>query len=103
MLGTKWRIVVVCNRVQNSELVEYKNQIYNLYDLVSLFQKRSHQYQESQGNTETQGTSSSDSRSKSQGTNTSEGTNKSHSSNGSSSSSSRGMRLVLAIYKSSFN
>ena len=90
MLGTKWRIVVVCNRVQNSELVEYKNQIYNLYDLVSLFQKRSHQYQESQGNTETQGTSSSDSRSKSQGTNTSEGTNKSHSSNGSSSSSSRG-------------
>ena len=49
MLGLKWRLVVVCEPVAKSEVVAIRNSIYEIYNQVSPYARRSFQHSESSG------------------------------------------------------
>ena len=73
MLGLRWRLAVVCEPVSKTEVAAIRNNVYEIYNLVSPYARRSFQHSESSGQNVSQ--SSSDSTAK--GTSHSE--NKSHS------------------------
>lgn len=49
MLGLKWRLVVVCEPVAKSEVAAIRNNIYEIYNQVSIYAHRSFQHSESNG------------------------------------------------------
>ena len=73
MLGLNWRLVVVCEPVSKSEVAALRNNIYEIYNQVSLYAHRSFQHSENSG----QNFSKSESDSTAKGTSYSD--NKSHS------------------------
>ena len=81
MLGLKWRLVVVCEPVEKSEVIAFRNNIYEIYNQVSPYAHRSFQQSTSSG----QNISASASNSTAKGTSHSE--NNSHSDNTNSSHS----------------
>lgn len=72
MIGTKWRLIVVAEPVSKSEINNWQQEIYKIYDKIAPFAKSSVQQSVNSGNSITTGTSHSDT----QGANF----NKSHSS-----------------------
>lgn len=49
MLGLEWRLVVVCEPVSKQEILEVRGDIYELYNRLSLYSKRTVQHSENDG------------------------------------------------------
>ena len=60
MIGTKWRLIVVAEPVTKSDINDWQQEIYKIYDKISPFAKSSVQQSTNSGNSITTGTSHSD-------------------------------------------
>lgn len=60
MIGTKWRLIVVAEPVLKSEITDWQQEIYKIYDKISPFAKSSLQQSTNSGSSTTTGTSQSD-------------------------------------------
>lgn len=69
MLGNKWRVVIVCQPVSEEEIYEYQENVYNIYNRLSVFSKMSLQQQRNQSVGASVSKSSSDSTNHSYSTN----------------------------------
>lgn len=82
MLGLEWRLVVVCEPVSKSEILNIKDDIYELYNRLSVVAKKTMQESINDGATITFGKNTSDSKGKNwgynHGTSDSEGKNGEH-------------------------
>lgn len=76
MIGSEWRLVVVCEPVNKNVICQIQNQVYELYDKLAGISKFSLQASRNEGSTHTEGENSSDSRSKTKGTNDSTSSSK---------------------------
>ena len=78
MLGQTWRIVVVCEPVSNEEIYTIKENVYDLYNRLSIYKSQSVQKSQNEGLSISFGSNSSDSKSRDRnattGTNESTGT-----------------------------
>ena len=88
MLGLKWRLVVVCEPVSKKEVLEIREDVYELYNRLSVYSKRTIQHAENDAKTISFGKSESNSRSKNWGYSRSE--TKGSSKGDSTSSTNRG-------------
>lgn len=106
MIGSKWRIVIVCEPVSNDEIIDYRESIYALYNRLSVYAKRNLQYglndglsmsfSQSNSNSKSKSKSSSDSLSKSSGSSE----NNSHSSTNSGKSNTKSTSTSCSDSKS---
>lgn len=62
MLGLEWRLIIVCELVSKKEILEVREDVYELYNRLSLYAKRTIQHSENDGKTLSFGTSQSDSK-----------------------------------------
>lgn len=60
MLGLEWRLVVVCEPVSKPEILQIREDIYELYNRLSVYAKQSFQYSENDARTLTFGVNKSD-------------------------------------------
>lgn len=67
MLGLEWRLVIVCEPVSKREILEVREDVYELYNRLSIYAKKSVQHSENDGKTISFGTSQSDSAGKNWG------------------------------------
>ncbi len=67
MLGLEWRLVIVCEPVSKREILEVREDVYELYNRLSIYAKKTVQHSENDGKTISFGTSQSDSKSKNWG------------------------------------
>lgn len=89
MIGSEWRLMVVCEPVPKSEIEDLQNRVYSLYNRISMFSKASVQGSVNSGESFTKGENSSDTHGKNWSVSENHGSSKGHSSNyGSSGSSS---------------
>ena len=82
MIGTKWRLIVVAEPVSKTEINNWQQEIYKIYDKISPFAKSSVQHSTNSGSSITTGTSHSDTK----GANFSKSHSSGHQSGDSSSS-----------------
>lgn len=73
MLGLEWRLVIVCEPVSKREILEVREDVYELYNRLSIYAKRTVQHSENDGKTLSFGTSQSDSKGKNWGYSKSKG------------------------------
>lgn len=73
MLGLEWRIVLVCESVSKNEIISIRDDVFELYNRLSLYAKRTIQHSENDGNSLSFGTSQSSSKSKNWGYSKSKG------------------------------
>lgn len=94
MMGLEWRLVVICEPVQKSEIMNVRNKVYELYNRLSLYSKMTMQKTLNSGETISFGKNESNSRGKNEGWNTSEtdsrGTTDSYGTRNDSTSKQRG-------------
>jgi hypothetical protein len=90
MLGQTWRLVIICEPVTKSKILDLKTQIYDFYNRMSVWSKSNIQRSQNWGKSITTGSNESDSRSKNKGTNSSDSTSSGHSSGSSDSSYNSG-------------
>ena len=90
MLGLEWRLVVVCEPTERKKIIEMRDDIYNLYNRLSVASKTTLQRSTNMGESTTEGGSTSDSWSKNMGVNESSTDSKGSSSGSSSSSQNKG-------------
>lgn len=76
MLGLEWRIVIVCEPVSKKEILEVREDVYELYNRLSIYAKRTVQHSENDSKTLSFGTSQSDSKGKNWGYSKTNGTSK---------------------------
>ena len=76
MLGLEWRLVIVCEPVSKREILEVQEDVYELYNRLSIYAKKTIQHSENDGKTLSFGTSQSDSKSKNWGYSKTKGTSK---------------------------
>ena len=88
MLGLKWRLVVVCEPVSKKEVLEIREDVYELYNRLSVYSKRTIQHAENDAKTISFGKSESNSRNKNWGYSRSE--TKGYSRGDSTSNTNRG-------------
>ncbi len=74
MLGLEWRLVIVCEPVPKREILEIREDVYELYNRLSLYAKKTVQNSENDGKTISFGTSQSDSKGKNWGYSKTNGT-----------------------------
>lgn len=86
MMGTKWRMVIVCEPVRKAEIVDIKNDIYKIYDEVAKYSKTSFQQSMSSGKSTTKSSNTSEAKGVNYSKNQSTSDSKGSSSGGSSSS-----------------
>lgn len=73
MLGLEWRLVIVCEPVSKREILEVREDVYELYNRLSVYAKKTVQHSENDGKSISFGTSQSDSRGKNWGYSKSKG------------------------------
>ena len=76
LMGEEWRIVIVCEPVSKSEIAKIRDNVYELYNRLSVWAKQNIQQSISEGTNEGLSKNKSDSRGKNQGVNDSVTTNK---------------------------
>lgn len=76
MLGLEWRLVIVCEPVSKREILEVREDVYELYNRLSVYAKRTVQHSENDAKTISFGTSKSDSKGKNWGYSKTQGTSK---------------------------
>lgn len=76
MIGKEWRIVLVCEPVKRKEISDLRDNVYEIYNILSLFAKQNYQQSINFGNSTTKGSSISDSNAKTKGTAETKGTNR---------------------------
>lgn len=64
MLGLEWRLIIVCEPVSKREILEVREDVYELYNRLSIYAKKTVQHSENDSKTLTFGTSQSDSKGK---------------------------------------
>lgn len=62
MLGLEWRLVIVCEPVSKREILEMREDVYELYNRLSVYSKRTVQHSENDAKTISFGKNKSDSR-----------------------------------------
>ena len=67
MLGLEWRLIIVCEPVSKREILQVREDVYELYNRLSLYAKKTVQHTENEGQTLSFGTSQSDSKGKNWG------------------------------------
>lgn len=90
MQGTEWRLVVVCEPVEETEVDRLQQEVYAVYNQLSLYAKQSVQYSQNRGASFTKGKNSSTTDGTNAGYNESDSTSSNHSSGDEFSSTSRG-------------
>lgn len=94
MLGQEWRMVLVCEPVADKDITSFQDDIFELYNRLSVWSKRNIQTSSNVGTSSTEGTNKSESKGESKGGNRSKaeqhGTNKSSGETWGSSNSSSG-------------
>jgi Predicted ATPase len=73
MLGLEWRLVIVCEPVSKGEILKVREDVYELYNRLSVYAKKTVQHSENDGKTLSFGTSRSDSKGKTWGRSESKG------------------------------
>ena len=76
MLGLEWRLIIVCEPVSKREILEVREDVYELYNRLSVYAKKTVQHSENDGKTISFGTSQSDSKGKNWGYSKTKGTSK---------------------------
>lgn len=76
MLGLEWRMVIVCEPVSKREILEVREDVYELYNRLSVYAKKTVQHSENDGKTLSFGKSQSDSKSKNWGYSKTKGSSK---------------------------
>ena len=76
MLGLEWRLVIVCEPVSKKEILEVREDVYELYNRLSVYAKKTVQHSENDSKTLSFGTSQSDSKGKNWGYSKTKGTSK---------------------------
>lgn len=74
MLGLEWRLIIVCEPVSKKEILSVKGDVYELYNRLSLYSKKTIQYSENNAGTISFGKNISDSKDKNWGYNKTKGT-----------------------------
>lgn len=76
MLGLEWRLAIVCEPVSKREILEVREDVYELYNRLSIYAKKTIQHSENDGKTLSFGTSQSDSKGKNWGYSKTKGTSR---------------------------
>lgn len=74
MLGLEWRLVIVCEPVSKREILEVREDVYELYNRLSVYAKRTVQHSENDSRTFSFGKNQSDSKGKNWGYSNTKGT-----------------------------
>lgn len=76
MLGLEWRLAIVCEPISKREILEIREAVYELYNWLSIYSKKTLQYSENDSQTVSYGITSSASKGSNTGYNKSDATSK---------------------------
>ena len=76
LMGEEWRIVIVCEPVSKSDIAKIRDDVYELYNRLSVWAKQNIQQSVSEGTNDSVSKNTSDSRGKNESVNESKSTNK---------------------------